>query len=130
MNILNLEHITKRYVTKPILTDVTVGLEDTDRIGIVGINGTGKSTLLGIIASTIEPDEGQVVRRQGLRISALVQEPVFDESQSILTNVSSAVQGREDYWNTEGEVRSTLLRFGIEQQLRHQNSFACQRPFI
>ena len=114
MNILNLEHITKRYVTKPILTDVTVGLEDTDRIGIVGINGTGKSTLLGIIAGTIEPDEGQVVRRQGLRISALVQEPVFDESQSILTNVSSAVQGREDYWNTEGEVRSTLLRFGIE----------------
>ena len=112
MNILNLEHITKRYVTKPILTDVTVGLEDT--IGIVGINGTGKSTLLGIIAGTIEPDEGQVVRRQGLRISALVQEPVFDESQSILTNVSSAVQGREDYWNTEGEVRSTLLRFGIE----------------
>ena len=114
MNILNLEHITKRYVTKPILTDVTVGLEDTDRIGIVGINGTGKSTLLGIIAGTIEPDEGQVVKRQGLRISALVQEPVFDESQSILTNVSSAVQGREDYWNTEGEVRSTLIRFGIE----------------
>ena len=53
MNILNLEHITKRYVTKPILTDVTVGLEDTDRIGIVGINGTGKSTLLGIIAGII-----------------------------------------------------------------------------
>ena len=114
MNILNLEHITKRYVTKPILTDVTVGLEDSDRIGIVGINGTGKSTLLGIIAGSVEPDEGQVIMRQGLRISALVQEPVFDESQSILANVTASVQGREDYWNTEGEVRSTLIRFGIE----------------
>ena len=114
MNILNLEHITKRYVMRPILTDVTVGLDDTDRIGIVGINGTGKSTLLGIIAGTIEPDEGRVVKRQGLRISALVQDPVFDETLSVLENVTAAVQGREDYWNTEGEVRSTLLRFGIE----------------
>lgn len=114
MNILNLEHISKKYVSRPILTDVTVGFEDTDRIGVVGINGTGKSTLLGIIAGTVEPDAGQVIMRQGLRISALMQEPAFDDNKSILDNISAAVQGREDYWNTEGEVRSTLLRFGIK----------------
>ncbi len=114
MNILNLEHITKRFVSKEILTDVTVGLEDTDRIGVVGINGTGKSTFLSVAAGTLEPDEGQVVMRKGLRISYLSQDTPMDPEKSILENIVPAVQGREDHWNTEGEVRSMLLRFGIE----------------
>ena len=75
MNILNLEHVSKRYVSRPILTDVTIGIEDRDRIGVVGINGTGKSTFLSIVAGTEEPDEGQVIMRSGLRISCLPQEP-------------------------------------------------------
>ena len=113
MNILNLEHVTKRYVSKEIIEDVTVGIEDTDKIGVVGISGTGKSTFLSIVAGVVEPDEGQVIKRSGLRISYLAQDPVFDESRTVLENVQEAIERREDYWNTTGEARSMLLRFGI-----------------
>ena len=84
MNILNLEHVTKRYLAKDVLTDVTVGIEDTDRIGIVGINGTGKSTFLSIVAGAVEPDEGKVIRRSGLRTAYLSQDMVFDDNKSVL----------------------------------------------
>ena len=113
MNILNLEHVTKRYLAKDVLTDVTVGIEDTDRIGIVGINGTGKSTFLSIVAGVGEPDEGKVIRRSGLRTAYLSQDMVFDEEKSVLENITAAVDGREEYWNTEGEVKAVLQRFGI-----------------
>lgn len=117
MNILNLEHVTKRFASKDILTDVTIGIEDTDKIGIVGINGTGKSTFLSIVAGTMEPDEGQVICRNGLRISYLAQDMSFDEEKSVLENVTEATRiaaDREDYWNTEGEALQMLLEFGIE----------------
>ena len=94
MNILNLEHVSKRYVSRPILTDVTIGIEDRDRIGVVGINGTGKSTFLSIVAGTEEPDEGQVIMRSGLRISCLPQEPVFDEGKSLLDNIADRTGDR------------------------------------
>ena len=113
MNILNLEHISKRYVSRPILTDVTIGIEDMDRIGVVGINGTGKSTFLSIIAGTEEPDEGQVIMRNGLRISCLPQEPVFDPKKTLLENIAAQTGERDEYWNTEGEVANMLLRLGI-----------------
>ena len=92
MNILNLEHVTKRYVSKPILTDVTVGIEDTDRIGIVGINGTGKSTFLSIAAGLQEPDQGWVIMRNGLRISCLPQDPVFDNNRTLLENIGMGAE--------------------------------------
>ncbi len=114
MNILNLEHVTKRYVSKEIIEDVTIGIEDTDKIGVVGINGTGKSTFLSIVSGAGEPDEGQVIRRSGLRISYLAQEAAFNEEKTVLENVQEAVERSEDYWNTAGEARSMLLRFGIE----------------
>ena len=114
MNILNLEHVSKRFVSRPILTDVTIGIEDRDRIGVVGINGTGKSTFLSIVAGTEEPDEGQVITRSGLRISCLPQEPVFDEGKSLLDNIADRTGDREEYWDTEGRVRNMLLRLGID----------------
>ena len=113
MNILNLEHVTKRYVSKPVLTDVTIGIEDTDRIGLVGINGTGKSTFLSIVAGSQEPDEGQVIMRNGLRIASLPQDPVFDDDRTLLENIVMQTGSRDEYWNTEGQVRSMLLRLGL-----------------
>ncbi len=116
MNILNLEHVTKRFASKDILTDVTIGIEDTNKIGIVGINGTGKSTFLSIVAGVTEPDEGQVIRRNGLRISYLAQDMEFDEEKTVLENVTeaaSAASDHEEYWNTEGEALQMLIEFGI-----------------
>ena len=67
MNILNLEHVSKSFENRVLLDDVTLGLEDTDKIGVIGINGTGKSTLLSITAGTLAPDEGKVVRGKEIR---------------------------------------------------------------
>ena len=62
MNILNLEHITKNYGTHQLFTDLSLGVSSGDRIGLIGVNGTGKSTLLKIAAGILEPDEGTVVK--------------------------------------------------------------------
>lgn len=71
MNILNIENVSKTFMSKPVLVNVSVGISDTDKIGIVGINGTGKSTLLSIAAGKVEPDAGTVIKSNNLRISYL-----------------------------------------------------------
>ena len=113
MNILNLEHISKVLGAKQVLNDVTLGIDDHDRIGIIGVNGTGKSTILQITAGVMEPDGGRVVTGRGLRIAYLPQNPVFDGEKSLLANVAERVRGKEEHWDTEGEVKAQLLRFGI-----------------
>ena len=66
MNILNIEHIHKIYGDKVIFDDVSCGIQEGDKIGIIGINGTGKSTLLKMLADVEEPDLGQIVRQNAL----------------------------------------------------------------
>ena len=63
MNLLNIEHISKIYGEKIIFDDASFGVQEGDKIGIVGINGTGKTTLLRMIAGTEVPDDGQIIRR-------------------------------------------------------------------
>ena len=113
MNILNLENISKSYVSRMLLDNVTVGLQDQDRIGVIGVNGTGKSTLLAIAAGEVEPDEGRVIKGNSVRISYLSQNPEFDPDISVLDNVAARVQGKEDHWDVTGEVRARLIEFGI-----------------
>ena len=113
MSILNLEHISKNLGGRVILDEASVGIEAGEKVGIIGINGTGKSTLLSIIAGAMEPDEGEVIRQNGLRISYLSQNPDFDTKKTLLENVTSMVYGKADHWDTKGEVRSYLLKFGI-----------------
>ena len=77
MNIINLEHINKIYGEKVIFEDASFGIQERDKIGIVGINGTGKSTLLKVIAGEEVPDSGQVIRQNGLKLAFVPQNPVF-----------------------------------------------------
>ncbi len=114
MNILTLEHIGKTLGSTRLLQDVTLGIEDHDRIGLIGVNGTGKSTVLAIVSGRMEPDEGQVVRRNGLRICMLEQDPVYAPDRPVLESISAAILQEEEYWNVEGEARAMLLRLGIE----------------
>ena len=113
MNILTIEHIHISLGDKVIFRDLTAGINSQDRIGIIGVKGTGKSTILSVIAGTMQADEGKLITRSGLRISFLPQEPVFDPEKTVLENVVSAISGKEDHWNTEGEARALLFRFGI-----------------
>lgn len=111
--LLSAEHISKSYTLKKLITDATLYIGEHDRIGIVGINGTGKSTLLKMIAGVEEPDSGTVMRRNGLRVSFLPQMPDYRESRTALEQVladSPKDVGAPD----EYEARALLMQLGIE----------------
>ena len=112
MNILNIEHVSKIFGEKRIFDDVSYGIHEGDKIGIIGINGTGKTTLLKIIAGLEEPYEGQVIRQNGLRITYLSQNPEFPEGATVLDYVT---QGKQELdWNTESEAKSILNKLDIK----------------
>ena len=120
MNILNLEHISKIYGDKVIFDDISYGIHQGDKIGIIGINGTGKTTFLRILAGLEETDEGQVITQNGLRITYLPQHPQFPEGATVLSYVT---QGQTDKsWNPETEAHMVLNRLGItdhEEEISH-----------
>lgn len=111
MNILNIEHVSKIYGDKTIFDDISFGIQQGDKIGVIGINGTGKTTFLRILAGLEEPDEGQVIRQNGIRISFLPQHPVFPEGASVLSYVAG--EKREADWTPETDARMVLNRLGI-----------------
>lgn len=111
MNLLNIEHVSKIFGEKRIFDDVSYGIHEGDKIGIIGINGTGKTTLLKIIAGLEEPDEGQVIKQNGLRITYLPQNPEFPEGATVLSYVT---QGKHELdWNTESEAKTILKKLDI-----------------
>ena len=114
MHLLNFENIGKSFLSKTILSGVSFGMEDTDKIGVVGVNGTGKSTLLAIAAGVLEPDEGEVVRARNLRIAYLPQTPEFDDEKTLLENVASMISGKADVWEVEREAAEQLRQFDLE----------------
>lgn len=114
MNILNVENVSKSYMSKPVLEGISVGINDDDKIGVVGTNGTGKSTLLAIIAGAVSPDNGQVVAANGLRISYLPQNPVFDPDKTLLENITDRIYAGGDNWDKMGEIKANLSKFGID----------------
>ena len=105
MNILNIEHVSKIFGEKKIFDDVSYGIHEGDKIGIIGINGTGKTTLLKIIAGIEEADEGNVIKQNGLRITYLPQNPEFPKDATVLSYVA---EGNHEY-----EAESVLNRLGI-----------------
>jgi len=88
MNVLNIEHVSKIYGEKTIFDDISYGIHEGDKIGIIGINGTGKTTLLKIIAGLEEPDDGQIITQNGLRITYLPQNPELPEEVTVLSYVA------------------------------------------
>ena len=132
MTIINIENVSKAFADKIILQNASYGIEENSKIGIIGINGTGKTTLLKMIAGLEETDEGQITRKNGLRIAYLPQNPEFPEKTDILTCVlqgSSLAKGSTtgggasglamgsnyemDEWTRESEAKNILNRLGI-----------------
>lgn len=107
---LGLEHVSLAFATKNIFNDVTQGVFEGDRIGIVGKNGDGKSTLLHLFRGTQEPDSGRVTKRGGLTFGMLDQRDPLDDNATIR---EAALEGRADYeWasdNTSREIVEALL---------------------
>ena len=107
MNIINIEHIEKIFGDKVIFDDASLGIQQGDKIGIIGINGTGKSTLLRIIAGEEEPDRGEVIRQNGLKILYLPQNPEFPREGTLASYV---LKGDPQ---TDWQVESYLNILGI-----------------
>ena len=101
MNIISLENVSKNYGFKPLFEGVTLGLDEKDKIGIIGANGSGKSTLLKVIAGLEEPDTGRVVRAKGKSLAFLAQNPQFDDSLTVL----------ETIFASSGGVMRTILEY-------------------
>lgn len=107
--LMSIEHIAKKYAVKPILDDVSFAIEDHDRMALVGINGTGKTTLLKILTGLEQPDSGTIIRKKELRIAYLEQEPVLNDAATILEEVLSHAQKSAEY-----EAKSILNRLGMQ----------------
>ena len=114
MSVINVEHISKLYGDKLVLEDLSCSVDEGDKIGIIGINGTGKSTLLRIIAGEEEADEGKIIFSNGLTVGWLGQNPEFDEDSSILKYVCEGKKIKEDY-GYESDAKAMLTVLELEQ---------------
>jgi len=143
MNFISAENINKSYSEKQLIVNINLGINEGDKLGLIGINGTGKSTLLKIIAGIEEPDEGRVIRANSIRIEYLSQNPEFDLEATVLEQVfkgdSSIMKLIRDYeialnskdtsneniirltqkmdalnaWAVESEAKSILTKLGV-----------------
>ncbi len=112
MNLLNMERISKSYTQRMLLDQADFSVNEGDKVGIIGVNGTGKSTLLKIAAGLEQPDEGMVTTANGLVIGYLPQNPVFLPGEKVLDSVLRD-HGGEERWTLESEAKSILTRLGI-----------------
>ena len=124
MNLLTIEHLTKSYTERLLFDDTSFSINEGEKIGLIGINGTGKSTLLKIVAGLEEPDEGSVVRGRNLDIRFLSQNPKFHEGDTILESIvreneghahASLNAGEGDFpmWDLESQAKTMLTKLGF-----------------
>ncbi|MFM9150778.1 MAG: ATP-binding cassette domain-containing protein [Candidatus Planktophila sp.] len=116
-NLVNLEGVSKAFDIRPLLTKVSIGVSEGDRIGIVGRNGAGKSTLMKIIAGIESPDEGRVTQGNSVRVGMLSQVDVADKSASVRDIVIGDREKHE--WASDPKIREvfTGLFGGFDDQL-------------
>lgn len=111
-NIINIENVSKVFGDRTILDNVSLGINEHDKIGIIGVNGTGKSTLLKIIAGIEETDKGNIIKANRATLSYLPQTPEFEKDETILQYVEKGGL-KMDSWEKEGDVKNILTKLGI-----------------
>ncbi len=111
MNLLSVENLCKSFGEKVIFNNLTFGIDDKDKIGVIGVNGTGKSTLLKIIAGDEEADSGSVIKMNGLRVGYLPQIPIFENNEVVMDYMNRICHITNP--NEESEAKSILTRLGI-----------------
>ena len=131
MNIISVTDITKTYTERKLFEKASFYLQEREKVGVIGINGTGKSTLLKIAAGIEEPDEGQVIRANHIVVRYLPQNPVFDSELSVIDTVlaqssQNFVGGTSEqnqnagnhaehveHWNLESDAKAMMTKLGI-----------------
>ena len=112
MNLINVENITKSYTGRKLFSKASFYVQEHEKIGIIGINGTGKSTLLKIVAGLETPDEGKVTIANHVVINYLPQNPDFDGEKTILEQAMAGVSPAEQEAK-EFQVKNILTRLGL-----------------
>lgn len=143
MNLLSIENISKSYSEKPLLNNISLGINEGDKIGIIGVNGVGKSTLLKIATGVEQPDAGRLIKGNSVSIEYLSQNPYFDAEATVLEQVfkgeSALMKLIRDYekaiqdpntqserlmklnndmdrlqgWSLESEAKTVLTKLGV-----------------
>ncbi len=108
MNVLNVEKVSKTFGEKLLLDKVTLGINKGDKVGVVGVNGTGKSTLLKIIAGVEEPDEGNIIKGRNVTVTYLAQSSDYVKDESVLSYV---LRGKAHA--SEAEAKEILNKLGV-----------------
>ncbi len=111
MNLISFENISKSYSEKKLIENFSLSINDNDKIGIIGVNGTGKSTLLKIIAGAEEYDTGNTIKSTGLRIEYLPQNPVYNEDFTVL----------EQIFNSNSKEMKLLFEYQLTVEKLSQN---------
>lgn len=117
MNIINVENITKSYTGRKLFSKASFYVQEKEKIGIIGINGTGKSTLLKIIAGCEEPEEGTITTANHIVINYLSQSPDYDDNSSVINNVLNQIISsdldEQHRWSLESDAKALLNKLGI-----------------
>lgn len=123
MNLLTVDHVTKVFTQRKIFEDASFYLQEQEKVGIIGINGTGKSTLLKMIAGMEEPDSGEVIYANQIVVHYLPQMPEFDPDATVLESVLSYAsvgsvhkesnKDEHEMWNLESSAKSMMTKLGI-----------------
>lgn len=121
MNVLSIENLTKSYGERVLFADVTFGVDEGDKIGLIGVNGTGKSTFLKLVAGVEQADAGKVTKGSSVQVQYLPQNPEFDEAATVLEQVfngySPVMKVIRDYELALAEAQSQPQNRAAEQQL-------------
>ena len=116
MSLITIEHLTKSYTERLLFDDTAFSINEGEKVGLIGINGTGKSTLLKIVAGLEEPDDGSAVRRRNLYIRYLPQIPVFTSGDTVLDAIVRD-NASEPHFSSREEIEASakniLTRLGI-----------------
>lgn len=116
MNLLTAKEIRKSFTDRELFSGIDFSIEEQDKTGVVGVNGTGKSTLLRILAGVEEPDEGEVVKGNRVYVRYLPQNPEFPEGITLYDYVVTANRTEDNEWSIAGEGKEILNLMGFENE--------------
>ena len=114
MNLINIENLTKSYTDRKLFDGASFSLQEGEKVGVIGINGTGKTTLLRMIKGEEETDEGTIARANHVVIRYLPQHPEFDPEKSSLDCVLDGNVTEENRWSIESDAKAMMTRLGIK----------------
>ncbi len=143
MNILTMENVSKGFLEKNLFENISMGIDSSDRIGLVGVNGIGKTTFLKLVSGELLPDSGRIIKGNDIRIKFLSQSPIFNEDLSVIENILQGdspeiktirqyeeVAGRLDKNKDDKKLQSRLVKLSAEMDLLDVWSIEAQAKSI